>query len=292
MKLKSDLVEEIKESRAYAAKIQVALNNAAEAESKFGDKKREAGYGGSVEIQREISRPAKKDMTPGLLFSNSPPAELSSEDTKGNYYGHSATGAQVWQGWGEQPRMHGLQDTMGPYSGVGQFETHSGHTGIIGQPGNSRYPQSNYNPYAGSIEQRVRENSFRMQNMVKLPKLELKRFNGDPMKWLEYRESFQRNIHDNTGYSGVHKMSYLKACLDDPASTTIANLSIIGDNYRPAVETLKGKYGQSGLLEEAHMAALKATQGVSNVRDVNKLKRFYDDVDSHFKALLILGVPG
>ena len=40
------------------------------------------------------------------------------------------------------------------------------------------------------------------------------------------------------------------------------------------------------------MAALKATQGVSNVRDVNRLKRFYDDVDSHFKALLVLGVPG
>ena len=112
------------------------------------------------------------------------------------------------------------------------------------------------------------------------------------MKWLEFWENFQRNIHENTGYSDVHKMSYLKACLDGPASTTIANLSIIGDNYRPAVETLKGKYGQSGLLKEAHMTALKATQGVSNVRDVNKLKRFYDDVDSHFKALLVLGVPG
>ena len=112
------------------------------------------------------------------------------------------------------------------------------------------------------------------------------------MKWLEFWKNFQRNIHDNTGYSDVHKISYLKVCLDGPASKTIANFSIIGDNYRPAVVTLKGKYGQSGLLKEAHCAALKATQGVSNVRDVNRLKRFYDDVDSHFKALLVLGVPG
>ena len=37
---------------------------------------------------------------------------------------------------------------------------------------------------------------------------------------------------------------------------------------------------------------MKATQGVSNVRDVDKLKRFYDDVDFHFKALLVIGVPG
>ena len=199
-------------------------------------------------------------MSPGFLFSNFPPAELSSGDTRGNYYGHSATGAQVWQGWGEQPRTHGLQDIMGRYSGVGQFETHNGQTGIIGRPGNSRYPQSSYNPYAGSMEQRERENSFRMQNMVKLPKLELKRFNGDPMKWLEYRENFQRNIHDNTGYSDVHKMSYLKACLDGPASKTIATLSIIGDNYRPAVKTLKGKYGQSGLLKEAHESYSRSFQ--------------------------------
>ena len=59
--------------------------------------------------------------------------------------------------------------------------------------------------------------------MVKLPRLELKRFNGDPMKWLEFWENFERNVHDNPGHSDVHKMSYLKAYLDGPASTTITN---------------------------------------------------------------------
>ncbi len=61
---------------------------------------------------------------------------------------------------------------------------------------------------------------------------------------------------------------------------TIANLCITGDNYRPAIETLKGKDGQTGLLKGVHMAALKATQGVSNPRDMNKLRNLYDEVDS------------
>ncbi|XP_065069773.1 uncharacterized protein LOC135694821 [Rhopilema esculentum] len=141
---------------------------------------------------------------------------------------------------------------------------------------------------------RERENAvnFGVQNMVKLTRLELKRFNGDPMKWLEFWENFERNVHDNPGDSDVHKISYLKACLDGPASTTIANLSIIGDNYKPAIAILEEKYGQTGLLKEAHMAALKATQGVSNARDVNKLRKFYDDVDAHYKALSVLEVPG
>ena len=80
--------------------------------------------------------------------------------------------------------------------------------------------------------------------------------------------------------------------MDGAASTTIANLCIIGDYYKPAIETLKGKYGQKRLLKGAHMAALKATQGVTHPRDLNKSRSLYDEVDSHNKALSLLGIPG
>ena len=46
-----------------------------------------------------------------------------------------------------------------------------GQSEISRQFGNSRPPQSRYNPFAGD------ESSFRMQNIVKLPKLRLTRFN-------------------------------------------------------------------------------------------------------------------
>eukprot|EP00794_Sanderia_malayensis_P019549 gene19549-21481_t len=151
-----------------------------------------------------------------------------------------------------------------------------------------------YNPFGGGMGWNYGNGGYNPlgnQN-IKLPKLQLKYFSGDPMKWLEFWESFERNVHCNNAYSDVHKMSYLKACLDGAASTTIANLSIIGENYKPAVDVLKAKYGQTSILKGAHMAALKRIQGVTNSRELNKLRKLYDDIDSHYKALLVLGVQG
>ena len=37
---------------------------------------------------------------------------------------------------------------------------------------------------------------------------------------------------------------------------------------------------------------MKATQGVSNPRDISKLRKLYEELDSHFKALSVLGVSG
>ena len=76
-------------------------------------------------------------------------------------------------------------------------------------------------PVGNEVNASRNQNSFRGETIVKLPKLELKRFSGDPMKWLEFWDNLQRNVHDNPGYSDVHKISYLKACLDGAASTTI-----------------------------------------------------------------------
>ena len=66
-------------------------------------------------------------------------------------------------------------------------------------------------------------NNSSRHEVIKLPKLELKDFNGDSTKWLELRGNFQRNVDENPAYSNVHKISYLKACLDGVASTAIAN---------------------------------------------------------------------
>ena len=212
-------------------------------------------------------------------------------------------------GIGGQSRIVGQSRNIGSTEIPGQLEN-IGRPRVVGELRNTvsadvtgqfgNIGQARCSPFGGNMGSLLgnevnasrNENVFRGDSVVKFPKLELKRFSGDPMKWLEFWDNFQRNVHDNQGYSDVHKMSYLKACLDGAASTTIANLCIKGDNYKPALETLKGKYGQTGLLKGAHMAALKATQGVTNPRDLHKLRSLYDEVDSHYKALSVLGVPG
>ena len=52
---------------------------------------------------------------------------------------------------------------------------------------------------------------------VKLPKIELKRFNGDILKWTEFWDAFESTIHDNKSLHDVDKFNYLRSQLQGTA---------------------------------------------------------------------------
>ena len=54
---------------------------------------------------------------------------------------------------------------------------------------------------------------------AKLPKLELKKFHGNPMHWYPFWESFESAVHKNTNLSSVDKFNYLKSLLTGTAQT-------------------------------------------------------------------------
>ena len=128
-----------------------------------------------------------------------------------------------------------------------------------------------------------------LSSKLRLPKLELKSFDGNMMNWMEFWDSFERNIHLNSSLCDVDKMSYLKASLKGTASHAIADLRTTGDNYAPAVDILKEKYGKANVLKGSHMSALKAVVGVTYSKNVDGLKKLYEIVDMHVKALSVLG---
>ena len=84
-------------------------------------------------------------------------------------------------------------------------------------------------------------------------------------------------------------MSYLKASLKGTASHAVADLRTTGDNYAPAVDILKEKYGKANVLKGSHMSALKAVVGVTYSKNVDGLKKLYEIVDMHVKALSVFG---
>ena len=128
-----------------------------------------------------------------------------------------------------------------------------------------------------------------MSSKLRLPKLELKSFDGNMMNWMEFWDSFERNIHLNSSLCDVDKMSYLKASLKGTASHAIADLRTTGYNYASAVDILKEKYGKANVLKGSHMSALKAVVGVTYSKNVDGLKKLYEIVDMHVKALSVLG---
>ena len=125
---------------------------------------------------------------------------------------------------------------------------------------------------------------------VKLPKLELKTFDGNVLKWHEFWENFEHCVHNQPLVQELQKFSYLKSCLRGPAFVCISNFELRAENYGPAIQFLKESYGHKNVLRKAHLDSWEKLAPVSNSRDVPRLKRLYEDVESHYKASLAVNV--
>ncbi|CAB4034798.1 G2 M phase-specific E3 ubiquitin- ligase, partial [Paramuricea clavata] len=57
---------------------------------------------------------------------------------------------------------------------------------------------------------------------VRLPKLELKHFNGNIMEWTPFWDSYSSSIHENPNLSGIDKFNYLHSLLEKSAAEAIS----------------------------------------------------------------------
>ena len=125
---------------------------------------------------------------------------------------------------------------------------------------------------------------------VKLPKLELKRFDGDVTKWCTFWDAYEASIHENTNIATVDKFNYLDSLLEKTASEAIAGLSITTANYEEAIAILKGRFGNKQMIINKHMEGLLNMAPVISNQDLRGLRRIYDFVEVHVRGLKALGV--
>ncbi len=127
-------------------------------------------------------------------------------------------------------------------------------------------------------------------HQVKLPKLQLKKFDGDPTSWQQFWDSFNCAVHENTALSNIDKFNYLLGLLESTASQAISGLSLSGDNYSEAVKILKDRFGNKQLIISKHMDKLLRLPSISSVRDVKGMRSIYDSIESNVRSLKSLGV--
>ena len=65
-----------------------------------------------------------------------------------------------------------------------------------------------------------------VQEQVKLPKIELPKFNGDISKWQTFWDQFESAVHNQVNLSDVDKFSYLRSLLNASASECISGLAL------------------------------------------------------------------
>ena len=125
---------------------------------------------------------------------------------------------------------------------------------------------------------------------VKLPKITLPHFSGNPMKWTSFWDSFKSAVHDNNALSGVDKFNYLRSLLERTAYDTIAGLTLSETHYHEAIELLQKRFGDKQLIISKHMETLLHMEAVTSDQNLRDLRRLYDHTESHVRGLKSLGV--
>ena len=125
---------------------------------------------------------------------------------------------------------------------------------------------------------------------VKLPKISLPRFCGDPVKWTSFWDAYQSAVHGNPDLSQVDKFNYLRSLLDHTALDAVAGLTLSEANYRHAIEILQRRFGNKQLIISKHMDTLMNMETITSDRNLKDLRRLYDHTESHVRSLRSLGI--
>ncbi len=77
---------------------------------------------------------------------------------------------------------------------------------------------------------------------VKPPRLQLKSFFGDHLRWHEFWDSFSISIHNNTQLDAIGKFLYLKSLIKGDAEKVIAGFSLTEIHYKQAIHALQDRF--------------------------------------------------
>ena len=124
---------------------------------------------------------------------------------------------------------------------------------------------------------------------VKLPKLEVPKFDGNILNWITFWEQFNVSVHQRTTLSDAEKLVYLRHSLKDgSAKNVIEGLSRSGDCYLEAVECLKGRYNRPRLIHQAHVRVILEAPSLKTGGG-KELRRLHDVILQHLRALKAMG---
>ena len=119
---------------------------------------------------------------------------------------------------------------------------------------------------------------------VRLPKINLPKFNGDVTKYQHFLQCFKCSIEANETLSDVNKLNYLINSLEGPAYKSLEGLQIIEENYKKAMDILNDRYGKSQRIISAHMQALLKLQTYQNDK-TSDLRAIYDKIMVNIRGL-------
>ena len=92
--------------------------------------------------------------------------------------------------------------------------------------------------------------------LVKIPKLQIVKFSGDPKQYRAFRDAFDLVANRNNDLTDVEKFTYLRSYLTGDALRLQAGLALTSSNYRVALELLERRFGTKQVIINSHMESL------------------------------------
>ena len=109
---------------------------------------------------------------------------------------------------------------------------------------------------------------------VKLPRLEIQKFDGNVLNWSTFWDRFTSSIDDATGINEVEKFHYLLGLPSENAKSKscISGLTLTSENYQHAKAILKERCANPQVIISAHMESLVKMPSIRNMSNISHIR--------------------
>ncbi|XP_045458277.1 uncharacterized protein LOC123668590 [Melitaea cinxia] len=142
----------------------------------------------------------------------------------------------------------------------------------------------------GSVNSKPSGTCSHALNTIKLPTIKLPNFDGNYLKWLEFRDTFDSLINSNDTIPTINKFHYLRSALEGSATVVIKSIEFTSANYRVAWDLLCERYNNKNILINNHLKALFNIEPITR-ESYKALRYLIDQVSKNLRALGTLGLP-
>lgn len=131
-----------------------------------------------------------------------------------------------------------------------------------------------------------------LKRTYKLPKIEIKKFNGEVLEWLSFWSQFEK-IHSDKELHNSDKFQYLSQAMVEGtrAKELVNSYPQTSDNYPKVIEALVDRFGKKKMLKQVYVRELIKMIAM-NVRTTEKvlLSKLFYKLEAHLRALESLGI--
>lgn len=125
---------------------------------------------------------------------------------------------------------------------------------------------------------------------VRLPRIEIPKFDGTPSNWLSFKDLFSSLVIDNVSLTPVEKLQYLKTNLVGSAALLLKNTTLTANNFTKSWEALIVFFENKRLLVNVSLNSLFSIKRMTKESAV-ELEKLYTNVLDICRSLEALQCP-